>query len=76
MKCRDMAELATDYMEGALPARRTLAARWHLFLCVACRRYVSQLRQTVRFLAEGPPPRPPANESEILAAVISEGKAE
>jgi hypothetical protein len=67
MKCRDMAEIATGYMEGDLPPRRRFAARLHLWLCGNCRRYIAQLRQTVRLLAAGPPPAPPENESEIIA---------
>ena len=49
--CRDMSELVTDYLERALPLRTWLGARWHLFLCPACRRYYEQMRQTIRLLA-------------------------
>ncbi len=50
LKCRDMAELATDYMEGALPLRLRLAARWHLHLCGMCRNYLDQLGKSVRLV--------------------------
>jgi predicted anti-sigma-YlaC factor YlaD len=67
LKCRDMAELVTPYLEGALPLRKRLAARLHLRLCTACRNYVEQVRRTIRFLGGGPPPRPPENENDIIA---------
>ena len=76
MKCRDMAELATGYMEGTLPVRARVAARWHLFLCVSCRTYLLQLRRTVRFLADGPPPPPPENEREIMRLLESAQREE
>lgn len=67
LKCRDMAELVTPYLEGALPLKARLGAWWHLRLCAACRRYVDQVRRTIRFLGDGPPPPPPENEREIMA---------
>ena len=66
LKCRDLAELVTAYLEGSLPVRLRLAARFHLWLCGACRRYVAQVRATIRFLSSGPRPPPPENESKII----------
>lgn len=76
MKCRDMAEIVTDYLEGALPLSAWAAARFHLALCDSCRRYVEQIRRTIRLLGEGPPPRPPANEGEIMASLPRSGREE
>jgi anti-sigma factor RsiW len=66
LTCRDMAELVTPYLEGALPLRTRLAARFHLLLCEACRRYVAQMRRTIGFLG-AVPPSPPRNENAIVA---------
>jgi anti-sigma factor RsiW len=66
LKCRDMAELVTAYLEGELPVKLHLAARFHLWLCGACRRYVSQVRATIRFLGSGPVPPPPDSENRIV----------
>jgi hypothetical protein len=71
LKCRDMAELVTPYLEGGLPFRKRLAARFHLRLCAACRNYVEQVRRTISFLGSGPPPKPPENENEIIASLGS-----
>lgn len=66
LKCRDMAEIVTRYLEDALPSRTRAAVHLHLWLCGPCRRYVAQMRETIRFLAQGPR-RPPADEDEIMA---------
>jgi len=67
LRCSEFAELVTGYLDGALPLRMRLAAWCHLRLCVACRRYVQQVRRTIRFLGDGAPPPPPRNENEIMA---------
>lgn len=54
--CREMAELVTEYLEGALPWTSRLRANWHLFQCKACTHYFDQFRRTIRLLADTPPP--------------------
>jgi hypothetical protein len=71
-----MAELVTDYMEGGLTVRAWLAARIHLLLCVACRRYFDQMRRTVGLLRRGKPAAPEASvEERVLRAVGDSGAA-
>jgi hypothetical protein len=71
LKCRDMAELVTPFLDGALPFRMRAAAWFHLRLCASCRRYIGQVRRTIQLLASGPPPPPPSNEREIMALLDS-----
>ena len=72
--CREMSELVTDYLERTLPLRTRLGARWHLFLCPACRRYYTQMRQTVRLLTGGRlPPPDSATEAGMLAGLRDAG---
>jgi predicted anti-sigma-YlaC factor YlaD len=69
LKCREVTELATDYMEQALPPRAWLAMRLHLALCSMCRTYLDQLRKTKRLLGRlVPPPAPPEVETQLVAA--------
>ena len=56
LKCRDMAELVTHYLESDLPANTRFAVRLHLWMCGSCRAYADQMRRTREFLADMPPP--------------------
>jgi anti-sigma factor RsiW len=70
-----MSELVTDYLERRLPGRTWLEARWHLVRCDACRRYVAQMRKTVRLLAETAFPAPTADvETSVLRAMRRGGE--
>jgi predicted anti-sigma-YlaC factor YlaD len=66
--CRDVTELVSDYLERALPLRRRLAVRLHLLRCEACRRYIDQMRKTVRLLARG---RPAAPSPELVDQLVA-----
>jgi hypothetical protein len=66
LKCRDVSELATDYMERALPWRQWLGVRLHLLLCDMCRAYIDQLRKTAALLRGRPLAEPPADIEERL----------
>ena len=69
LRCQDVSEQATDYMEHALPVRQWLAVRFHLLICSMCRAYMDQLRKTPRLLARGHlPPPPPDVERRLLDA--------
>jgi hypothetical protein len=73
LRCQDVSELATDYMEHALPLRRRLAVRLHLLLCSMCRAYIDQLRKTGRLLGRGRLTPPSADrEQQLLAAINPE----
>jgi anti-sigma factor RsiW len=49
--CRELVELVTDYLEDALPAPERARLEAHLAECEGCRRYVEQMRATVRLTA-------------------------
>jgi hypothetical protein len=51
LSCREVVELATDYLEAALPPLLRTACDGHLAACPSCATYLDQLRQTVRLLA-------------------------
>ncbi|HSC76997.1 MAG TPA: zf-HC2 domain-containing protein [Candidatus Acidoferrales bacterium] len=52
MTCKELVDLITDYLEGALPAADRLRFEQHLDLCPPCRTYVEQIRQTIRVAGE------------------------
>lgn len=48
MSCRELVELLTDYLEGALPAPQKARLEAHLEECPGCTEYLAQMRLTLR----------------------------
>jgi anti-sigma factor RsiW len=48
IECRDLVELVTDYLEGALPPGELARLEAHLAGCEGCTRYLAQLRIMIR----------------------------
>ena len=47
MSCRELVELVTDYLEGALPRPDRKRFEKHIAGCDACTAYIEQIRLTV-----------------------------
>jgi anti-sigma factor RsiW len=47
MSCKQLVELVTDYLEGALPLDDAAHFEAHLALCPPCVEYVAQIERTV-----------------------------
>ena len=45
--CREMVELVSDYLEGALADHDRARFEQHLVLCEGCTAYLDQMRRTV-----------------------------
>ncbi len=52
--CRQVVELVTDYLEGALPGELRDAVERHLAVCPPCVVYVEQMRTTAAALQDAP----------------------
>lgn len=50
LTCRELVELVSDYLEGALPASERLRFERHLDDCPLCVEYVDQMRTTLAVL--------------------------
>ena len=50
--CRELVELVTDYLEGALTPERRALLEQHLAACEGCAAYLDQMRRTVALLRE------------------------
>ena len=48
LACREMVELITDYLEGALPRSQRRRFDAHLAGCEHCTEYLAQMRATIR----------------------------
>ena len=51
MTCREVLELLTEYLEGALPAAARARVAAHLDDCDPCDRFLEQLRLTIGLTA-------------------------
>jgi anti-sigma factor RsiW len=47
LSCRELVELVTDYLEGALDASERARFEEHLAICEGCRSYLEQMRTTI-----------------------------
>ena len=47
MTCKELVEVITDYLEGALPERDRIRFEEHLTVCGKCQEYVEQFRRTI-----------------------------
>jgi len=47
MTCRELVELVSDYLEGALPRRDHARFTRHLAGCDGCAEYLEQMRTTI-----------------------------
>ncbi len=54
LTCRELVEVVTDYLEGALTPERHAEVVAHLGDCEDCLRYLAQLQTTLRVLATVP----------------------
>ncbi|MDN5797249.1 MAG: zf-HC2 domain-containing protein [Intrasporangium sp.] len=50
LSCKEVVELVTDYLEGALDAASAAEVQAHLALCEGCETYVQQMRDTAAAL--------------------------
>lgn len=54
VRCIDLVELITDYLEGVVDEERRTTIEAHLRLCEPCATYVEQMRTTMRNLGHVP----------------------
>jgi anti-sigma factor RsiW len=67
LACRQIVELVTDYLEGALPESERLAFEAHLSTCDGCATYLAQIRTTLAALPEACDENaPPAARDDLL----------
>jgi anti-sigma factor RsiW len=72
MTCRQVVELMTDYLEGALSAIDRARFEEHIAGCDGCTAYLAQLRMARRIVGRlAAEPVPAAVERELLEAFRS-----
>jgi anti-sigma factor RsiW len=69
MTCREVVELMTDYLEGALSPADRARFEEHVSGCAGCTAYLEQLRVSLRVLgALAVVPVPEAHRQELVSA--------
>ena len=69
MRCQELVEVVSDYLEGALSAAEVVRFEAHLHGCDGCDAYLEQMRQTIEALGHLPPESlSPEAERTLLAA--------
>ena len=69
LSCRELVELVTDYLEGALAADERARFEEHIARCGGCKTYLEQIRQTIETLGHLPEDRlTPDAERTLLEA--------
>jgi anti-sigma factor RsiW len=72
MKCREVVELVTEYLEGTLSPSQHRLFEEHIAGCDGCQAYLAQLRATRRVLGRlAYEPIPAAVKTDLLKAFRS-----
>ena len=73
--CREFAELATDYLEGAMPEPTLELVEEHLAMCDWCRDYLHQIETTAHAVAAEPEDPSAAPPPDTVHALIGAFRA-
>jgi predicted anti-sigma-YlaC factor YlaD len=69
MTCKELVELVTEYLEGALAPEARARFEEHLQSCKGCTNHLNQMRQTIRLAGELTEDSiPPAAQQDLLTA--------
>ena len=75
LTCRELVELLTDYLEGALSREDRKRFQRHIAGCDGCTAYVEQMRGTIRAVGTLSEEAVPAAAREELLRVFRDWKA-
>jgi anti-sigma factor RsiW len=75
LSCRELVELVTDYLEGALPPRDHARFETHIAGCVNCAAYLRQMRETLDLLGTLPADALSSEAEEELRAAFRDWQA-
>jgi anti-sigma factor RsiW len=76
LSCRELVELVSDYLEGALPANQHSRFEAHIGGCEHCAAYLRQMRETLALLGALPADALSREAEDELRVAFREWKAE
>ncbi|SHK10165.1 Putative zinc-finger [Marinobacter antarcticus] len=50
LMCRDLAGIASDYIDGELTGRQNVSVKMHLMMCKDCRTFIGNLRASTNLM--------------------------
>ena len=50
LMCRDLARIASDYIDGELGTGKVMSVKMHLLMCGRCRSFIGSLRASIEFI--------------------------
>ena len=65
LRCKDVAERASRYVDGEMSWSQRLGMRLHLMMCLHCRRFMRQFRVVRDTLGCCPDPQPEPTEKSL-----------
>jgi Putative zinc-finger len=71
MKCHDLREKASSYLDRQLAGRENQDVLWHLNRCRECYEYIDELKQTAELLQQLVPIVPPSDLAENIVARLA-----
>jgi anti-sigma factor RsiW len=54
MTCKELVELVTEYLDGALPPREVARFEEHIVSCPPCHAHLEQMRRTIEVVGRLP----------------------
>jgi anti-sigma factor RsiW len=76
LTCRELVELVSDYLEGALPPADRARFETHIAGCVNCAAYLRQMRETLTLVGTLPAEALSAEAEEELRAAFREWRTQ
>ena len=74
LSCREVVELVSDYLEGALPATTVARFEAHIAMCDGCDAYLHQMRATIDAMGQLREEAVPAETCAALLRAFREWK--
>lgn len=71
-ECKDIAEEASNYLDGDLPLGKRIGLFLHLVICSCCREYMQQIKQTISTVATIRPQEQTHTDTQALAEKLRE----
>ena len=75
LTCKEVVEIVSDYLEGALSAEDRARFDAHLTVCDGCHTYVEQMRETIRLSGMLTEEQVPVEQRERLRQAFRDWKA-